>query len=379
MPDETPSLFNVSQINVLPIKADQLKQASGQDSLLSRVLSYIVNGWPSSVDSDLKPFLQRQDQLTTEAGCILCGIRVVVPTKLQKQVLDELHAGHSGIVQMKSLARLHVWWPGIDTEIEMLVHHCGTCQSIRNSQPPTTLHPWAWPSRPWQRVHIDFAGPFIGHMYLIVIDAHSKWVEVIMMTSTTAEKTITELHKIFASYGLPEQLVTDNGPQFTSSEFDVFMKCNGIKHILTAPYHPKSNREAERTVQTFKNSLLAQKMGKEDVQTKLSRFLMSYQNTPNSTTGLTPAELFLKRRVQTRLDLLRPNVAERVSQNQATAKQNSDRKANSRVFELGEAIFVENLIKRGQPKWLPGTIVEKVGSVMYCVQVTKLGEDMQTS
>ena len=112
------------------------------------------------MDSDLKPFFQRQDQLTTEAGCILCEIRVVIPAKLSKQVLDELHAGHPGIVRMKSLARLHVWWPGIDTEIEMLVRHCGTCQSIRNSQPPTILHPWAWPNKPWQQVHLDFAGPF---------------------------------------------------------------------------------------------------------------------------------------------------------------------------------------------------------------------------
>ena len=130
---------------------------------------------------------------------------------------------------MKSLARLHVWWPGIHTEIELLVRHCTACESIWNSQPPTTLHPWGWPNRPWQRVYLDFAGPFLGHMYLVMVDAHSKWLEVIMMTSTTAEKAITELHKVFASYGLSEQLVTDNGPQ--SGDFDVFMKCNGIKHI----------------------------------------------------------------------------------------------------------------------------------------------------
>ena len=62
------------------------------------------------------------------------------------------------------LACLHVWWPDIDTEIEMLVHHCAACQSIWNSQPPTTLHPWAWPNRPWQRAHLDFSGPFLGHL-----------------------------------------------------------------------------------------------------------------------------------------------------------------------------------------------------------------------
>ena len=163
-----------------------------------------------------------------------------------------------------------------------------------------------------------------------------------MMTSTTTEKTITELHKLFASFGLPEQVVSDNGSQFTSSEFDMFMKFNGIKHILTAPYHPKSNKEAKRAVQTFKNSLKAQKMEKGDVQTKLSRFLLCYRNTPNSTTGLTPAELFLKRKVRTRLDLLRPNVAERVSQKQASAKLNSDKKGQS------QRLWVRRIHLRGK-------------------------------
>ena len=165
---------------MLPIKADQLKQASGdQDPLLSRVLSYIVNGWPSSVDSDhqFKAIFARQGQLTTEAGCILCEIRVVVPAKLRKQVLDELHAGHPGIVRMKSLARLHVLWPGIDTEIETLVHHCGTRQSIQNSQPPTYYLTSLGVAE--QTVAMGphrFCWSFLGHMYLIVIDAHSKWL-----------------------------------------------------------------------------------------------------------------------------------------------------------------------------------------------------------
>ena len=125
---------------MLPIKADQVKQASSQDTVLSRAYNYIVNGWPFTVDSELLPFFHQQEQLTTEAGCILCGIRVLIPKKFCTQVLDELHAGHPGIVQMKSLARLHVWWPSIDAEIESVVHKCASCQGIRNNQPPTTLH-----------------------------------------------------------------------------------------------------------------------------------------------------------------------------------------------------------------------------------------------
>ena len=111
------------------------------------------------------------------------------------------------------------------------------------------LHPWLWPTKPWQRLHLDFAGPFQGRMYLLVSDAHSKWPKIIAMKSTTASKTIEELWKLFASYGLPEQIVTDNGPQFVSEEFATFTKANEVKHIKSAPYHPSTNRAVERLVQ----------------------------------------------------------------------------------------------------------------------------------
>ena len=105
---------------------------------------------------------------------------------------------------------------------------------------------------PWQQVHVDFAGPFAGKMFLIVLDAHSKWPEVHIMSSTTAAKTIAVLREIFARYGLPQQLVSDNGPQFTAEEFTMFLRLNGVKHIKCAPYHQASNGAAERMVQTMK-------------------------------------------------------------------------------------------------------------------------------
>ena len=124
------------------------------------------------------------------------------------------------------------------------------------------LHPWVWPSRPWQRIHVDFAGPFFNKMFFLVIDAHSKWGEVFQMAQTTATKTIEVLRQLFSSYGLPEQIVSDNGPQFVSEEFRQFMQSNGIRHIRCAPYHPASNGLAERFVRTFKEAM---KAGKRDV------------------------------------------------------------------------------------------------------------------
>ena len=86
------------------------------------------------------------------------------------------------------------------------------------------LHPWEWPARPWQRAHIDFAGPFAGRSWLIIVDAYSKWPEVLPMSSTSASATVTQLRNVFATHGLPEYLVSDNGAQFTSEEFGRFLK-----------------------------------------------------------------------------------------------------------------------------------------------------------
>ena len=125
------------------------------------------------------------------------------------------------------------------------------------SEAAAPLHLWVWPSQPWQRVHIDFAGPIGGHTYLVLVDAHSKWPEVTDNPPTTATRTIEALRSIFASYGLPLQPVSHNGPKFSSAEFKDFLIHNGIKHLRPAPYHPATNGLAEHFVQSLKKALLA--------------------------------------------------------------------------------------------------------------------------
>ena len=163
---------------------------------------------------------------------------------------------HPGISRMKSLARSYDWWPAISRELEEMVQMCDTCQ-LHNKSPATApLHPWEWPEKPWTRINIDYAGPFLGKMFLVAEDATSKWTETHIMNSTTSTATACKLREIFAQHGLSDILVSDNAPNFTSEEFETFMRKNGIAHITSAPYHPASNGLAERAVQTVKSGII---------------------------------------------------------------------------------------------------------------------------
>ena len=231
----TSRLINYSSHSSALTMERPIEKASRTDPLLSKVILYTRRGWPSSFSDALKPYFHRRYELTVEENCLLWGTRVIIPSALQSVILEDLHRDHPGVVRMKSLARSYVWWPNLDKEIEWSVKQCDHCLAVKGSPPKAPLHPWIWPTRPWQRVHLDFAGLFCNKMFLISVDAHSKWPEVIEMSKTTSTRTIAELRKLFASYGLPEQIVTDNGPQFTSDEFSHFLKQNGVKGAGSRP------------------------------------------------------------------------------------------------------------------------------------------------
>ena len=177
---------------------------------------------------------------------------------------------------------------------------------VKSAAAVAPIHPWLWPAKPWQRVNVEFAGPFMAKMFPVVVDAYSKWPEVVPMTSTVTSKTISELRMIFAVHGLPEQLVTDNGLQFVSNDFVTFAKMNGIKHIRMVPYHPCSKGMVKRFIQTFKQAMKARDR-MVPLRQRLSSFLLTYQSTPHATTNETPSQLLMGWKIQTRPDLLRPN------------------------------------------------------------------------
>lgn len=185
------------------------------------------------------------------------------------------------------------------------------------------------------------------------------------MKSTSSERTIEELRSIFSRFGLPTQLVSDNGPQLVSEEFQSFMEANGIQHIKSAPYHPATNGLAERFVQTMKQALKSSQ-GNGSLNRRLNTFLLTYRNTPHATTKVAPASAMMKRQLRTRLDLLRPPKVKQAVQTQQRAQVERRNKAKDRSFRAGERVLVRNY--RNGPKWVQATVVAQTGPVSYTVQ-----------
>lgn len=327
-----------------------IKKETANDPILSRVTSYVMDGWPPSTEiRELKPYFNRKQELY----CIMWGQRVVIPSTCQTRVIRELHESHMGIVKTKALARSYVWWPGVDEAVEATCSACTVCAAVSAAPSAHTPRAWPWPDRPWTRLHIDFLGPIEGHTFLVVVDACSKWIEAVRMKNTNARAVISVFRDMWARFGLPKQVVSDNGPPFTSAEFEAFLSRNGIEHIFSAPYHPASNGAGENAVKICKKAIKKAHEQRLDVDTALNRFLLSYRNTEHYTTGESPAKILLGRNLRMRLDKLKPERMSRVAENQA--RVTAATRGATRQLAPGDEVWYRNY-RPGQ-KWLEGKVV----------------------
>lgn len=187
---------------------------------------------------------------------------------------------------------------------------------------------------------------------------HSKWPEVFSIKSQTSAQTIECLRAVFARWGLPLQLVSDNAQTFASEEFAEFMSVNGVKHTTSAPFHPATNGLAERFVQTLKQGLRASTRDGGTLQTRLSQFLAAYRNTPHITTVL-----MLQRRPRTRLDLMKPSKQDNVLNKQAKMLYG----ARERQVTTGQEVLVRDYRRAG--KWAYGIVQAQAGPRSYEVHV----------
>ena len=356
-------------IRALPVTSADIRQATQNDVLLRQVMSHIRGSWPNNPQPELRPYLNRRTALNIVDSCVMFGDRVVIPATLRRRVLKQFHLGHPGINRMKAIARSYAYWPGMDAELEEHCRNCLKCiQALKN---PVKVELQSWPSanKPWSRIHCDFAGPINGCTYFIVVDSYSKWPEIRTMKTVTAGATVQHLADMCSTFGTPETIVTDNGSQFTSSIFKDWCQSNAIQHVRTPPYHPQSNGQAERFVDTFKRALLKSD-GEGPISKIINTFLQMYRSTPNPNCpeGKSPAEIFLGRKLRTTLDCMLPTRASRGGRNiEMECQYNRKHAAKVRQFDPGDSVLVR--VYNGPIRWTLGKIIRRHGSVLYEVDV----------
>ena len=288
--------FLETVIAALPASPDRLQQyqdAQSSDAICSTLQKYCTSGWPDKrhLPSNIKPYWKYRGELTIVDNMLLCSHRIVVPESLQAQTLTKIHQGHQGIQRCRARAQKAVWWLHISNLIEHLIQSCPVC--VHSLTPPREpMISSTLPEYPWQKVGSDMFHLY-GATYLLTVDYYSRYPEIVKMTSTTSESTIKALRSIFSRLGIPEVLISDNGPQYASKAMEDFAKSYGFNHITSSPHYPQGNALAERTVKTVKDLL------KKSKDPYLA--LMVYRATPFPWCGRSPAELLMGRQLRTDL------------------------------------------------------------------------------
>ena len=240
-------------IQHLPIANDQkksLRSATSSDRVSQQLMHIIETRWPNNVVNVPQDVLSTGmyvcNEIHSAENLLFMGDRLIVPASKRSSVLQLIHEGHMGIEKCKARARLCVYWPHINEDIENTVKSCTVCNKFGNSIHREPMIPHQLSDRPWEQVSADYF-TLCNQDYLLVVDFYSKYTEVIPMMSKTANATIAALKNIFARHGIPNKLIADNMP-FNSKEFLEFSKKWNFKVVTSSSKHPQLNGLAERNV-----------------------------------------------------------------------------------------------------------------------------------
>ena len=308
--------------------------------------------------------------LSHEDGVILQGERVLIPQVLRKEMKKCLHSAHLAYDSMSRRARAVIFWPGMNQEIKQMVDGCAACQEMKPDNAKESLQLHELVSTPWEKIGIDLF-EIQGRTYLVTIDYFSNFIEPTYLATTTTSKVITALKKQFALFGIPKQVISDGGPQFSSTEYQNFMKSWGVNHVMSSPYHPKSNGKAESAVKVIKTMMRKTLKDKDDQYLAL----LELRNTPRQDTKLSPAEMMFGRHTRSLLpdmsqkQVLKQNIImQRKGKRNASIKKHYDKTARD-LPKLSHHQPVYFRSRKGE-KWEEGRVEEEISDRSYIIENT---------
>ena len=280
---------------------DTLRRTAKEDTEYQQLLQFILNGFPdhrSQLPDSCKRYWSARDHLTIDDDLIVHGCQLLVPVKMRPHILTQLHESHQGSVRTKQRARLSVYWPGIDNDIDNIILACQQCQDHLPSNPKEPIIQKPKPARPFQEIAVDLCS-HAGCTYLIIVDCFTDWPAITSLDhGTTSAQVIVAIRQSFCRTAIPDIVWSDGGPQFNSKMFTDFANRWGFQHKVSSPRYPQSNGKVEATVKSMKKLIYASWTGRSLDHDKLCRALLQYRNTPSRKDGLSPAQKLFGHPVQ---------------------------------------------------------------------------------
>ena len=343
-------IFAAQTLDLLPAsqkKLLEIRDAQREDAILRQVVQYVQAGWPAYIPEQplLRPYWSNRERFTIVDDLLLYDERLVIPVNLRMDMLNKIHHGHLGMTKCRARAQQSVWWPGLSLAIQDLVGNCQTCkEQLPDKREPLMASPL--PDKAWERVGSDLF-EYKGKTYLLMIDYYSRWIEVRPLKRLDTKGTTDAMSSIFAVHGVPDIVVSDNGPQYASKEFKAFATNYGFTHVTSSPLYPQSNGEAERAVRTVKNIL------KKNSDPYLG--LMAYRATPLQN-GASPCQLLMGREIRTTLPRISAGSVpanirereERYRRQQAVTFNRRHRATELPTLNEGETVLIRDQNRRGQ-------------------------------
>ena len=310
------------------VTVEEVEHSTKQDTTLQALSEDIKKGTLRKEDR-LSRYKECFAELSTAAGMILRGEKLVLPKKLIPNVLEAAHEGHPGMESMLRQLRLGYWWPGMTADVTEFVAKCNIgCAAAGPKNSPPLMVVRDTPEEVWHHLAADFKGPIIGngkaYYFHVVIDTFSRWPEVAVVSSTAFDKLQPSLEKIWATHGRPDSITHNNGPPYDSRDWRKYAMQVGFIRKPCSPEHPEGNGIAERFMAVIVKTVHAAMAEKKDPKLEIERRLMQYRNTPHPSTGKKPSELMFNRMVHTRLPTVRKPISTKAVQ-EAREKDQQER------------------------------------------------------
>ena len=351
----------------------QVKKASQCDQMLQVLRNMVLTGWPEHKHNTpicIHSYWNYRDEIVAQDEILYRGSRVIIPQSMRPSMLKKVHASHQGAEACIRRAKDVLFWPGMNGEITNMVSQCAACNEYQSRQQKEPMMTPEIPTRPWQMVAQDLF-TVNRENYLITVDYFSDYWELDQLPDTLSSIVIEKTKQHFARYGIPETVISDNGPQFHSYEYTIFSKDWDFVHITSSPYHSQSNGKAESAVKIAK--LLLKKANTDNTDIQLA--ILNWRNTPTESSLYSPSQKLHSRRtrkmIPTTKELLQPEVAKNVVEEIRTRRQHTklyyDRTAKALPeLVVGQGVRIQPLDSGGQ--WRRASVIKKVGERSYLTQ-----------